>query len=314
MSLPLETKVRYGLMTRMWDTAATRHVAAMLDRLDMDSLWVGDHIAFTVPTVDPLMQLLQAATHNTRLTVGTAVYLLPLRQPALVAKQVASLDHLTDGRFVFGVGVGGEFPKEYELAGVPRNERGARLTESVELIRKLWTGEKVSHKGRFFSFDDIAMTPKPVQPGGPPIWFGGRSDAALARTGRLGDGYLSYVISPDMFRQALAKIEAAADAAEREITRFSTAHLLFTRIDDSYEKALDTAAELLSKRYAMDFRKAAERYCALGTPAQVAERLREFHAAGVRWFNLDFLGSFEERDVQLERFCAEARPLLKDLG
>jgi alkanesulfonate monooxygenase SsuD/methylene tetrahydromethanopterin reductase-like flavin-dependent oxidoreductase (luciferase family) len=231
-----------------------------------------------------------------------------------VAKQVATLDHLTEGRLIFGVGVGGEFPKEYEVCGVPHNERGARLAEGVDVLRKLWSGEKVSHAGRFYgTFTDVPMQPPPRQPGGPPIWFAGRSDAALRRIGRIGDGWLSYVVTPDMYRAGLDKIGQAADAAGRSVPRFGTGHLLFTRVDDTYEKALDAATETLSVRYAMDFRKAAQRYCALGRPEQIVETIRAFHAAGLRHLILDLLGPYEERNRQIEWFASEAMPLLRDL-
>jgi probable F420-dependent oxidoreductase len=286
----------------------------LVDRGGYDSLWVGDHISFAVPILDPLLQLAQAAVVSRRLTLGTSVYLLPLRHPAPVAKQVATLDHLTEGRLIFGVGVGGEFPKEYEVCGVPRNERGARLTEGIGLLRRFWSGEKVSHDGRFYgNFTDVPMRPPARQSGGPPIWCAGRSEGALRRTGRLADGWLSYVVTPEMYRAALEKIDAAAREVGRNVPRFGTGHLLFTRIDDSYEKALDAATETLSVRYAMDFRKAAQRYCALGRPDQVVERIREFHAAGVRHVILDLLGPYEQRKNQIEMFAAEAMPLLSDL-
>jgi probable F420-dependent oxidoreductase len=286
----------------------------LVDRGGYDSLWVGDHISFAVPILDPLLQLAQAAVVSRRLTLGTSVYLLPLRHPAPVAKQVATLDHLTEGRLIFGVGVGGEFPKEYEVCGVPRNERGARLTEGIGLLRRFWSGEKVSHDGRFYgNFTDVPMRPPARQSGGPPIWCAGRSEGALRRTGRLADGWLSYVVTPEMYRAALEKIDAAAREVGRNVPRFGTGHLLFTRIDDSYEKALDAATETLSVRYAMDFRKAAQRYCALGRPDQFAERIREFHAAGVRHVILDLLGPYEQRKNQIARFAAEAMPLLADL-
>jgi alkanesulfonate monooxygenase SsuD/methylene tetrahydromethanopterin reductase-like flavin-dependent oxidoreductase (luciferase family) len=135
----------------------------------------------------------------------------------------------------------------------------------------------------------------------------------LRRAGRLSDGYVSYVVTPDMFADALGKIETAAQGVSRNIDSFGTGHLLFMRIDDTYEQALDAATETLSTRYAMDFRKAAQRYAALGTPAQVAEKIREFHAAGVRHIMLDFLGPYDQRNAQIERFAAEALPLLDDL-
>src|SRR4051794_23046549 len=154
------------------------------------------------------------------------------------------------------------------------------------------------------------MRPPSRQSGGPPIWCAGRTDAALRRTGRLADGWLSYVVTPDMYRASLEKIDAAAHEAGRDAARFGTGHLLFARIDDTYDAALDAATETLSVRYAMDFRKAAQRYCALGRPEQVAERIREFHTAGMRHVILDLLGPYEQRKDQISRFATEAMPLL----
>lgn len=323
MTLPLDDRLRIGAMTihrragpdsGPWQPRIDELVEFVqrVDRCGYDSLWVGDHVSFPLPILDPLLQLAQAAVASRRLTLGTAVYLLPLRHPAPVAKQVATLDHLTEGRLVFGVGVGGEFPKEYEVCGIPRPERGARLGESVDVLRKLWSGRPVSHAGRHYGpFTDVVMQPPPRQQGGPPIWFAGRTDAALRRIGRIGDGWLSYVVTPEMYRAGLDTIAAAT--AGRQVGSFGTGHLLFTRLDPTYEQALDAATETLSVRYAMDFRKAAQRYCALGRPDQVAERIRAFHASGVRHVILDLLGPSEERDRQLEWFAAEAMPLLRDL-
>jgi len=325
MDLKLDSGLRIGIQTihRRTEPASEAwrpridelvELVELVDRCGYDSLWVGDHVSFAVPILDPLLQLAQAAMASRRLMLGTGVYLLPLRHPAPVAKQVATLDHLTEGRLIFGVGVGGEFPKEYEVCGVPLNERGPRLAEGVAVLRKLWTGERVSHDGRYYGpFADVVMRPPPRRPGGPPIWFGGRSDAALRRIGRIGDGYVSYVVTPEMYQAALTKIAEAAAQASRAVTSFGTGHLLFARLDESYEKALDRATETLSVRYAMDFRKPAMRYCALGTAQQVAERIRAFHAAGVRHVVLDLLGPYEQRNAQIEQFAAEAMPLLADL-
>jgi probable F420-dependent oxidoreductase len=325
MDLPLDDRLRLGVQTihRRTEPAVgpwqptideMRVLVELVDRCGYDSLWVGDHISFPLAILDPLLQLAQAAAISRRLLLGTGVYLLPLRHPTPVAKQVSTLDHLSEGRFIFGVGVGGEFPKEYEACGVPIGERGARLSESLEVVRKLWSGEPASHAGRFFRFEAVPMQPPPRQAGGPPIWCGGRSDAALRRVGRMTDGWMSYVVTPDMFRQGLDKIATAAGAANRVFERgFGTAHLLFTRIDDTYEKALDAATLSLSTRYAMDFRKAAERYCALGPPQRIAESIQRFHEAGARHVILDFVGPYEERDRQIERFASEALPLLAPL-
>jgi probable F420-dependent oxidoreductase len=325
MPLPLDNRLRIGVQTihrraepadGPWLPAIDEMctLVGLIDRVGYDSLWVGDHLSFPLPIFDPLLQLAQAAVVSRRLQLGTGVYLLPMRHPTPVAKQVSTIDHLTEGRFIFGVGVGGEFPKEYEACGVPLAERGGRLTESIAVLRALWRGEPVSHAGRFFRFEDVTMRPPPRQAGGPPIWCGGRSDAALHRTGRLAEGWISYVVTPEMFAQGLAKIEAAASEAERRFARgFGTAHLLFARIDDTYEKALEAATISLSERYAMDFRKAAQRYCALGPAAEIVESIRRFHAAGVRHVILDLVGPYDERERQIERFAAEGLPLLADL-
>jgi probable F420-dependent oxidoreductase len=325
MDLPLDDRLCLGVQTihrrtepgeEPWLPAIDElsRLVELVDRSGYDSLWVGDHVSFALPILDPFLQLAQAAVVSRRLQLGTAVYLLPLRHPTPVAKQVSTLDHLTEGRFVFGVGVGGEFPKEYEACGVPIAERGARLSESLAVLRKLWTGEPATHNGRFFNFEGITMQPPPRQAGGPPIWCGGRTDAALRRIARLTDGWMSYVVTPDMFREGLDKIAEAAGACHRVFDRgFASAHLLFTRVDRSYEAALDAATATLSTRYAMDFRRAAQRYCALGRPAEVVETIRRFHQAGARHIVLDFVGPYEERFAEIERFAAEAMPLLADL-
>ena len=310
MTLPLASEIQVGFITTMPNTAAARATADLVDRLRYDSVWVGDHLAFPLPIYDPLLQLAQLAVLNERVLLGTGVYLLPLRHPVPVAKQVATLDHLTDGRLIFGVGVGGEFPGEYAAAGVPVRERGARLSEGIEVLRGLWTGKSVAHEGRFYPHPEVQMLPAPVQSGGPPVWCGGRSEAALRRMGRLADGWISYVVTPDMYRSGLERIERSAEESGRTLEAFGTGHLLFTWIDSSYERALDHATEHLTLRYAMDFRRAAERYAALGRPEDVAERIHAFREAGLRHVVLDLTGPFRDRDDQLERFAKEVRPLL----
>jgi probable F420-dependent oxidoreductase len=322
MSLPLSDRIQIGVQTihRRTEPATGawhptiqdgRAIVSLVDQLGYDSIWVGDHLSFAIPILDPIIQLAQAAVVSERLTIGTGVYLLPLRHPGPVAKQIATLDLVTGGRLIFGVGVGGEFHTDYDVAGVPMKERGARLTEGIEVLRKLWSGEKVSNDGRHFPFGELAMTPPPFQTGGPPIWCGGRSEAALKRAGELADGYISYVVTPEMFADAMTKITAAAETAKRDVTSFGTGHLLFARLDNTYEEALDKATESLSVRYAMDFRKPAMRYCALGPPADVAARIGEFLAAGVRHLVMDLVGPYEERDAQIEWFARDVLPLVR---
>jgi len=308
--LPLETAARFGLHARIPDPAAARALVDLAEATGMTTLAVGDHLAFALPIDDSLLSLAMAATLTTKLTVATSVYLLPLRHPGLAAKQAITLSRMAPGRFIFGVGVGGEFPGEFAFAGVPVKERGARLNEGIEVVRKLWSGAPVAHDGRFYSFPETQLRPPPEPAGGPPIWVGGRSDAAFRRAACLADGWISYVVTPDQYREGLEAIAREYAGAGRDLPHYGTAHLLFVRLGDSYEAAFDAANALLSERYAMDFSRATRRYVGLGAPADVAAKLSEFYAAGVRHFEFDFLGSAEERAEQTRRFADEVRPLL----
>ena len=314
MALPLSDILRVGISSALATPREIRETVALAEDLGFDSLWCGEHIAYTSPILDPFVRLSYAAALSERLTFGTCVYLAPLRPAAATAKQVASIDHLCGGRFVFGAGSGGEFPAEFDACGVSVKERGARLDEGIDVMRALWTGEPVSFHGRFVQFENVHMQPPPLTPGGPPIWCAARQEAALRRIGRKADGWVSYVIAPERYARGLEVIEAAAKDAGRTIGRFDSAHLLFTRIDDRRDRALDDAAKLLSRRYAMDFRPAAERYCALGHPEEITASIDKFLCAGVRHIILDTLGTAQESRAQLERFSRDVRPQLRISG
>lgn len=310
MSLPLDDVTRMGFITGIRSQREAREVAARAEALGYDSLWTGDHIAFTLAILDPLLQLAQFATASDKLLLGTSVFLLPLRHPVLAAKQVASLDQLCEGRLVFGVGVGGEFELEYDAVGVPRAERGARLAAALPLLRGLLAGEPTRGDERFYPFPEVTLKPATRQ--SPlPIWCGGRAPQSLDRMGRLADGWLSYVVTPEQYAEGLAKIEAGAARVGREPSSFGTGHLLFARVADDYETAFESANAHLSRRYAMDFSRATKRYAAIGTPADVAARMDAYRKAGVRHFILDTIAdAAAEREEQLERFAKEVRPLL----
>lgn len=241
-------------------------LAAEAEGLGFDSLWAGDHIAFPAPILDPLQVLTCFASHTQRVRLGTCVYLLPLRHPTVVAKMVASLDFLSSGRMIFGIGVGGEFPGEFQASGVPVQERGARTNEAITVLRQLWAGDDASHAGRFFRIDSVRLKPPPVQPGGPPIWIGGRSDAALRRTARYGDGYVGYLLSPESFRERFARIRALADASGRAAHPITAALMTFAVVDAERTVALQRAGAILGAMYGRSMESAAARYCIAGTP------------------------------------------------
>jgi probable F420-dependent oxidoreductase len=282
-----------------------------VEALGFDSVWSGDHVSFNLPLYESLTLLASYAAITDRVRLGTAVYLLALRPPAIAAKVTATLDALSGGRLIFGVGVGGENPKEFEACGVPHRERGARVTEAIDAVRALWRDTPATFKGRFTSFADVSIDPKPVQKPGPPIWIGGRSDAALARAGRQGDGWVSYVVTPERYRQSLEKIRAAAAAHGRGLDGFATAHLTFITVGRDRERARQAWVDRLSERYAQDFRPLAEKYGIIGTAEQCVEQLEAFRAAGCSYFLLNPTCEPREEREQLEIIAADILPRLR---
>lgn len=303
--------VRFGVTLGLQPPETLRALATRIEALGFDSIWTGDHLAFHNPTLESLTTLSHVAAVTTRVRIGTAVYLLALRHPTVAAKTVATLDVLSGGRFVFGVGVGGEFPKEFEAAGVPHAERGRRVDEGIEVCRLLWTKSPASFAGRFVRFADVALEPKPVQAGGPPIWIGGRSDHALRRAARVGDGWISYVVTPERYRASLENIRAFAAEAGRSLDGgrgFEPAHLAFTVVDDDWERARAAAAHYLARQYNQPFDELVKKYCVLGPPARCIETIERFVEAGVRTFVIGFTAGADRGSEQVERFAAEVLP------
>ena len=143
--LPLSSQTTFGFHSKFPDPTSARRAVDLAHKCGFNALAVGDHLAYPLPIDDPLLQLAQVATLTDRIYVHNSVYLLPLRHPLAVAKQVATLERIAGGRLIFGVGVGGEFPNEFAAAGIPVRERGSRMDESIEVLRKLWTdGEEKS--------------------------------------------------------------------------------------------------------------------------------------------------------------------------
>jgi len=303
--------VRFGVQLAPQPAETLRTLAGRIEALGYDAIWAGDHIQFHDPRLESLTLLSHLAAVTRRVRIGTAVYLLALRHPTVVAKMVATLDILSSGRFVFGVGVGGEFPKEFEACGIPYDERGSRVDEGIAVCRLLWTRSPAAFEGRFVRFTDVSLEPKPVQSGGPPILIGGRSDHALRRAARLGDGWMSYVITPDRYRAGLEKIQAFAVEAGRAIEPgrdFEPAHLAFTVVDDDWDRAREAAARYLTRQYNQPFDELAPKYCVLGSPARCIETLERFVEAGVRTFVIGLVAGAERAPEQVERFAADVLP------
>lgn len=292
-------------------------LANLIEDLGFDSLWMGDHIAFHGGYFTEILTTLAAlSARSDHLILGTAIYLLPLRIPGVAAKAAATVDYLTGGgRFIFGVGVGGEGKEEFDLCGIPIKERGARTDEAIEILRKLWSGKSIRHEGQFWRFGDTRQNPPPATPGGPPIWIGGRSDAARKRAALLGDGYISYLFTAERFRQGLEQMQEIASRAGRELRvsegRWTPAHHAFICIDEDETRALNTGTDYLSRRYNMDFHGIAEKYLVHGSPFRCAEQLEEFISAGVTHFILRPTGPPSSDADQLVLLAEKVIPQVK---
>jgi probable F420-dependent oxidoreductase len=303
--------MRFGVQLSLKPPAEQFELVQRIEALGFESVWTGDHVSFHGAIHESLTLLATFVPITRRLRLGTAVYLLALRAPAIAAKASATLDVMSGGRLIFGVGVGGENPKEFELCGVPHRERGARVTEGIDVVRALWRDTPATFKGRFTQFENVSIDPKPVQQPGPPIWIGGRSDAALARAGRQGDGWVSYVVQPDRYAQSVDKIRSAAHTAGRPLDGFAFGHLGFITVGRDWESAKEVWVKHLSRRYAQDFEPLARKYGIIGTPAQCAEQLARFEAAGCNYLIANAIGDPRDERDQIERIAADILPLLR---
>ena len=267
-------------------------MAEAAEELGYDSIWAGDHISFHNPIVDVTVALSTFAACTDRITIGAGIVLLPLRHPSLVAKEFASLDWISGGRVILGVGVGGEGPKDFEAVGVPLRERGARMDEALMALKDLFGSDDASFAGRFFDFQGISIAPRSAQRDGPPIWIGGRSKAAIRRAGTLGDGWMPIWVSAERLAEGL-------DAARSWGTKVTGAVVLPALVG---ERARERLAAHLAQRYAMEVPlELVDRYCCAGTVAQCAARVAEYADAGAEHviFNLgcgpdEFLDQVEQ--------------------
>ena len=289
--------------------------AAALEALPIDSLWTGGHIASTNPSPEAMMQLARLSALTERVQIGTSILLLPLYAPAIVAKQVADLDRETGGRIVLGVGIGGEYPGEFRACQIPIEERGRRTDEAIPLLRRLWTGETISHDGRYYAMDDVRIHPPPHQPGGPPIVVAGRQEPAMRRAALLGDGWMPYLYSPRRYAASVASVRRFAADAGRDLEgeTFEWYCFVFLNVDDDGDEAREGAARFMGGTYDQDFRQMVDNVAAAGTASEVVDKLVAFVDAGARHFIFaPAARGGAERDVLVRRLIEEVVPAVRE--
>ena len=260
---------------------------AAAERLPIASLWQGGHVLPRQPTGEALTRLALLTAWTERVRVGTAILLLPLYHPVLVAKQVADLDAWTGGRVTLGVGVGGEFPHEFEALGVPVAERGPRTDEAMGVLRALWSGDPVTHHGRFFHLDDVTLVPVAAsgpggRAGGPPLVVSGRKPPAMRRAAHLGDGWMPYLVSAGAYGRSVQAIRAEAERAGRNLAGFEWLLFLYCSIRRDGDRAREEVARFLGRAYGDKPSAQLARIAPAGTPEEVAVHIQAYVDAGAR--------------------------------
>jgi probable F420-dependent oxidoreductase len=309
----MSPRIGYLLPTReqvMEGRPAAAPLLALAERaeaLGYDSLWAGDSI-LARPRHEPLSLLAAVAARTRRARLGTAVLLPALRNPVVLAHQIATLDQISEGRFILGVGIASDVPNiraEFVACGVPFEHRVGRMLEGLRLMRALWRGEPVDWNGRW-AVDGAVLGPVPHRPGGPPIWIGGMVRAAIERTGKHFDGWFPNGPEAPRWGEQWREVQAIAREAGRDPAGLVGAIYLTLTIDENAARAeqrLNTYLESYYGRLAAQVR--ARQSCYAGPAAGAAAYLKGYADAGASHIMLRFAGDHERNLETFARLRAE---------
>lgn len=285
-------------------------LAKKAENLGLDSVWLGDSV-LAKPRMESFTTWAAVLASTERVQVGTAVMLAALRHPVMLAQSMSTLDCMFPGRVLPGLGVGRTDLKfEFETIGVPINERARRFSETVEILKLLMREPQANYSGRHFSFEGVALEPRPKTPGGPPVWLSSNLvDSGLRRVARFADGWITNSITADLYRQCWEKILIFADEFDRteEVEKIPQCLYVTMNINPDGAKAEAQCGEFLSKYYHKTFDEVRKQLLVLaGDGDRVEEQLREYAAEGARVFIVRFAGGSQEE--QLENFVSELLP------
>lgn len=283
---------------RLWtlDLDAKHRVLESVADAGIDHLFMADHVSFRDGSgTDGFVEVAALSQLHPSLGVMIGIYLLPLRHPLPVARQIATLASIAPGRFIFGIGIGGEDRHEIEVCGVDPKTRGRRTNESLEILRGLMKGESVSLRGAFFDVEDAVVRPVPNP--AVPILVGGRSNAGVLRAARYGEGWLGTWCSPRRFREATVLIDEEAARVGRSQTQWCHGYQPWVGIGDTRDEARDRIKTAMERFYKVPF-EMFEKYTPFGTPADVAQDLAPFIDAGASLLNLKVVAGSDEEAIQ----------------
>jgi probable F420-dependent oxidoreductase len=304
---------REAVMSNRPAVAPMLAMAEQAEALGFSSVWVGDSLTAR-PRHEPLTLLAAVAARTRRVALGTAVLLPALRHPLVLAHLVATVDRVSEGRLILGVGIAGDTPatrKEFAAAGVPFEHRAGRCIETLTICRALWHGETVKFAGRYFTIDDVGVGPTPHRAGGPPIWWGGGGPIALREAAK-SDGWFPIDPRLEQFRDSWSRIGASAREAGRDPKSLTPA--LYTTIvlgeTASAQAELDRFLSTYYNAPAAAMR--ARQACYAGEPDGCVEWIAGFVEAGARHLIVRFAGAADQA-AQLERAGRDLLPRLRRL-
>lgn len=292
------------------DQQQTADEAKAAEERGFDLVAAGEHLFFHGPVGNGLIALAAAAGATSRIRLLSALTLVPQYQPAMLAKLVTTLDQVSRGRFDLGVGVGGKYPPEWVAAGTDLRTRGRRTDETLDLLARLWTGEPVELDGEFVTIPGLRLQPGPVQAGGPPIWLGGRKDAAIRRAARYATHWLPYMYAPEQLAASLRKVRDEAERIGRDPAAIRGAVYLWGAVDPDGTRSRQWAIDYVSRVYAQDFTPLADRYLLHGSPQQVLDRIGQYADAGAETVIFASVGADEQRADIVDTFAASVLPAL----
>jgi probable F420-dependent oxidoreductase len=280
------------------DRHLVREHLTRAEKLGFRGAWVVEQILGSIPSLEPVHLLTYAAAVTERLRLGSAVLLTALRSPIHLAKSLATIDHLSDGRLVVGVGLGGN-PRVYPAYGLSAERRAARFAESVTVMKKLWTEPRVTFDGQFWKLQNASMEPKPVQRPHPPVWFGAHHPNALKRAVELGNGFIGAgSSSTKTFVDEVRTLGPLLRAAGRAPEEFPIGKRVYIAVDDDRARAGRRLAEWFQAFYGRP--ELAAEVSVWGDREQCLDALREIVAGGARFLLLN--PAFDELE-HLERLA-----------
>ncbi len=304
----LNTDLKIGLATpvNLWSMDVDAKQRTLDEAWDacVNHVFMADHVSFRDGSgTDGFVEIAALSQLHAEMGVMISIYLLPLRHPLLVARQLATMHKIASGRVMFGIGIGGEDRHEVEICGVDPRTRGRRTNESLEIVRRLMQGESVDFDGEFFKLSQATI--KPTMGAEIPIIVGGRSNAALDRTARYGDGWIGAWCSVRRYQEALAIIQQMASDAGRDKSHWLHGYQPWVGVAESREDARTLVARAMEDFYHVPFENF-ERYVPYGTPEDVANQLGPYVDAGCSIMNLKVVAGDDNESIAATKIIAQS--------